>query len=147
MSVHVSSWVWKHSKAKDHQLLVLLALADMANDEGKCWPSIRTICQRCRISERSARGAVSQASANGELKILAQEGPNWVNVYQFTAFATPAESAPPLKNTASTPANFAPLPPQNLRATPAKTRKGGVQTTTDTPAESAPKTSEETSEE
>src|SRR5690348_8804593 len=114
MSVHVSSWVWKHSKAKDHQLLVLLSLADMANDEGKCWPSMRTICERCRISERSAQGAVKQSALDGELKILAQEGPNWVNVYQFTAFAdTPAESAPPLKNTASTPANFEPLPPQN----------------------------------
>jgi hypothetical protein len=136
MSVHVSSWVWKHSKAKDHQLLVLLALADMANDEGKCWPSIKTICQRCRISERSARGAVSQASKNGELQILAQEGPNWVNVYRFTAFITPAESAPPFAEGASRGAKSAPLPP-------AKSAPLGAKLSMQTPAESAPKTSEE----
>ena len=136
MSVYVSSWVWKHSKAKDHQLLVLLALADMANDEGKSWPSMRTICERCRISERSARGAVSQASANGELKILAQEGPNWVNVYQFTAFLTPAESAAPSGEVSSGGAKSAPLPP-------AKSAPLGAKLSMPTPAESAPKTSEE----
>ena len=123
MSVHVSSWVWKYSKAKDHQLLVLLTLADMANDEGVCWPSIRTICQRCRISERSAQVAVKIAAGNGEIIILPQSGPHSVNVYQFTAFA-PAKSAPP----------------QNLH--PASLGKIGVQNTTKPPAKSAPKSSE-----
>lgn len=144
MSVHVSSWVWKHSKAKDHQLLVLLALADMANDEGKSWPSMRTLCERCRISERSAQGAVKQSALDGELRILPQEGPNWVNVYQFTAFeATPAKSAPPLKGAAVPPAKSAPLPPQNLRPSPAGPAPGGAKHSKNTPAESAPKTLEE----
>jgi hypothetical protein len=33
----------------------------MANDEGVSWPSIRTLCQRCRINERSAQIALEIA--------------------------------------------------------------------------------------
>src|SRR5438067_1103583 len=123
MSVHVSSWVWKHSRAKGSNRLVLLALADMANDEGKCWPSIRTLSARCLISERGVQDKIREAEQDGELNILPQEGPNGVNVYQFTAFlATGAKPAPP--------------PVQSLHPPGAEPRKNRG-------AKFAPKTSEE----
>ena len=37
------------------ELLVLLALADHARDDGVCWPSIRTIAAKARVEERSRR--------------------------------------------------------------------------------------------
>jgi hypothetical protein len=86
MSVHVSSWVWKHSKAKGTQLLVLLSLADMANDDGACWPSIRMICERCRVSERAVQENLRAAESIGELEIRKQQGKYGTNVFQFTAF-------------------------------------------------------------
>lgn len=46
------SWVWEHSETSGSERLVLLALADSANDEGTCWPSMETIARKCRISRR-----------------------------------------------------------------------------------------------
>jgi hypothetical protein len=43
MSVHVSSWAWKQSIGDDGAKLVLLKLADSANDDGVSWPSRETL--------------------------------------------------------------------------------------------------------
>ncbi|WP_303678300.1 helix-turn-helix domain-containing protein [Ralstonia mannitolilytica] len=37
---------------------VLISLADNANDQGVCWPSIPTICKRTCFSERAVRDAI-----------------------------------------------------------------------------------------
>jgi DNA-binding transcriptional MocR family regulator len=50
MSIETMSLVWKHAKVEGSELLALLALADHANDEGYCWPSLGTIAQKVRIS-------------------------------------------------------------------------------------------------
>jgi hypothetical protein len=39
MSIKVMSQVWEHSTRKGTRLLLLLALADFANDEGICYPA------------------------------------------------------------------------------------------------------------
>jgi hypothetical protein len=38
--------------------LVLLALADCANDEGRCWPSASTLARKTGEGERTVRRAV-----------------------------------------------------------------------------------------
>ena len=43
MSVHVSSWAWKQPLEDDGAKLVLLKLADSANDDGVSWPSRGTL--------------------------------------------------------------------------------------------------------
>lgn len=45
MSVHVSSAVWKITGISPSQKLILLKLADHADDDGRCWPSIRRMSQ------------------------------------------------------------------------------------------------------
>jgi len=40
MSIKVMSYVWEASKAKGSELLLLLAIADHAADDGYCWPGI-----------------------------------------------------------------------------------------------------------
>lgn len=40
---------------------VLISLADNANDQGYCWPSIETIAQRTMLTERSVQRAIKQA--------------------------------------------------------------------------------------
>lgn len=45
------SGVWDNSQASGTPLLVLLALADMADDDGECWPAIKTIRQKCRLKD------------------------------------------------------------------------------------------------
>jgi len=51
MSIKVMSAVWDYSRASGTPLLVLLKLADWANDDGECWPSISTIAQKCRLKD------------------------------------------------------------------------------------------------
>ncbi len=52
MSIEVMSAVWKNAPVKGGDLLVLLALADHANERGMCWPSIPTLAEKSRLSER-----------------------------------------------------------------------------------------------
>jgi hypothetical protein len=51
MSIKVMERVWEHSKASGTPLLVLLCLADWANDAAECWPSISTIARKCRLKD------------------------------------------------------------------------------------------------
>jgi hypothetical protein len=49
MSVGMLSRVWKHSKARFGDRLVLLAIADFANDAGEAWPSVETLAKKSRL--------------------------------------------------------------------------------------------------
>lgn len=44
--------VWDKSPLDGSRLLILLALADMANDDGYCWPSYATLAKRARLKSR-----------------------------------------------------------------------------------------------
>ena len=48
--------------------LVLLALADCANDEGKAWPAASTLMRKTNASESSVRRAVQSLIATGHLQ-------------------------------------------------------------------------------
>ena len=66
MSVKVSSWVWGLETLTDNApLLVLLALADAATDEGYCWHNQKTLCKKSRQSESTARRALRKLEAMG----------------------------------------------------------------------------------
>jgi len=55
MSVKIMSTVFDKSKTEGNARLVLLALADCANDEGTCWPSISTISSMANINQQTTR--------------------------------------------------------------------------------------------
>lgn len=82
MSVKVSSWVWEHSKTTMGHRLVALALADAANDDGRCWPGIESIAAKARVSRATVKRATAEMVAAGEL-VVADRGMR-TNVYQFT---------------------------------------------------------------
>ncbi len=73
--------------------LVMLALADHADDEGRCYPSIRRLCERTGLTERSVQNSVKYLCENGYLTVSMNAGPKGVNLYTVTA--TPAGNAPP----------------------------------------------------
>lgn len=54
MSVRVLAKVWDHFPGGGSELLVLLALADWADDVGRCWPSMSAIGEKCRLSRSQA---------------------------------------------------------------------------------------------
>jgi hypothetical protein len=55
MSVKIMSDVFERSKTEGNARLVLLSLADCANDDGACWPSIRKIAEKANLSEPIAK--------------------------------------------------------------------------------------------
>lgn len=59
MSIKTVSWVWDHAPVKDTALIVLLALADYADNEGRhAFPSQATLAQRARCTDRQVRRAL-----------------------------------------------------------------------------------------
>lgn len=82
MSNYVLTWVWKHAPVSDPTcLLVLASLADQANDDGYCWPSIASTAKRCRISERQVQRWVSSLVEQGLLEV--RERPGTSNMYRI----------------------------------------------------------------
>lgn len=49
MSIKALNWAWQ-APVKGVQKLVLLALADHADDQGYCWPGVRSLTEKCGIS-------------------------------------------------------------------------------------------------
>jgi hypothetical protein len=67
MSVKVSSWVWHEAPVTDRsELLVLLALADHASDDGgSAYPSVNTLAAKARLSRRAVFDALARLKASG----------------------------------------------------------------------------------
>lgn len=56
MSIQAMTWVWGLEGLDTSQTMVLLALADAANDDGfACWPSQETLARKSRMSVRSVK--------------------------------------------------------------------------------------------
>lgn len=72
--------------------LVLIKLADNANDQGECWPSHQHVADQCEISKTSVRNHIKKLSEMGLLRIEHREGPkgNTSNLYQLTLQGVPA---------------------------------------------------------
>lgn len=69
MSIRIMSIVWASSPYRGEALLLHLALADFANDEGRCWPSQRTLAKKARCSENYVRVAIKRMVADGLVEI------------------------------------------------------------------------------
>lgn len=74
MSVAVMTTCWKHSRARGTDLLVLLALADIANDDGECWPSIPHLAKKCRIDTRTTQRRIRSLEELGEVIVVVGGG-------------------------------------------------------------------------
>lgn len=66
--------VWDHAPFEQTHLLVLLSLADQANDDGRCWPSAAHIAKRARCSDRYVRQVISELQSAGWLSIEERRG-------------------------------------------------------------------------
>lgn len=84
MSVHAVTAVWNHSQQTGSALLMLLAIADHANADGVCWPSIPRLAAMVRVSERQAKRLILQLQESGELEIESRRGRGHTNFYYVT---------------------------------------------------------------
>jgi Helix-turn-helix domain len=65
MSIRVMTAVWDQTPYEGGELLVLLALADWADDQGRCWPSVPAIAQKARLKERQVYNILQKFRADG----------------------------------------------------------------------------------
>ena len=54
MSVHATSWAWQQQVGDKGAKLVLLKLADQANDDFEAWPSRKTLARECELGDGPA---------------------------------------------------------------------------------------------
>ncbi len=72
MSVKVMVWVFEHSEATLADRLVLLALADEANDDGgSCYPGQRRLAAKARVAVSTARLSLERLAAANEILVAA----------------------------------------------------------------------------
>lgn len=122
MSVRVMSLVWQ-LELPDSQKIVLLALADSANDEGHCWPSMASLVRKCSKGERTIQGVIKQLCDSGHLTRREVVGKGCNYTVHPRRECTPAATAP-------TPADVAPHPRSDCGQTinePSKNRKSAAQ--------------------
>lgn len=69
MSVQATTAVWNHSKARGADLIVMLAIADAANREGRnARPGMETLTKWTRKSERAVLYSIARLIKLGELQ-------------------------------------------------------------------------------
>ena len=95
MSVFITSAVWKIQNLSPTQKFVFISLADQANDEGICYPTIRSISKRTSLSDRAIRGAIKHLEKNNFLRV--EKVPGRASNYVLT----PAADAAPNHETGS----------------------------------------------
>lgn len=59
MSTIIMAQCWPMGGMSPAQKAVLISLADQANDDGVCWPGIKTIAKRTCLSERAVQEAIA----------------------------------------------------------------------------------------
>lgn len=74
LSVKVMAWVFEFSESEGNDRLVLLALADRADETGFCWPGVTEIARKARVSDRTAQRSLATLQALGELVIEHRTG-------------------------------------------------------------------------
>jgi len=72
-----------HSKADGSRVLLLLAIADWANDLGIAYPSIETLAKKARMTPRSVINNVKALEEIGELRVMRQASSYGTNIYQL----------------------------------------------------------------
>lgn len=106
--------------------LVLIKLADNANDLGECWPSYQHIADQCEISRRSVITHVNKLEQMGFLKKKYRKGaekPNSSNIFTLCfdgAYSSPSESPAPAGESPASSSGESPAPRTSHSIEPVK---------------------------
>ena len=77
MSVKATTWAWYDSKAQGADLLVLLALADFADETGRCFGSWATMQKKTKLARSTIARCIKRLEVSGELTVI--EGAKTLN--------------------------------------------------------------------
>ena len=84
MSIKAMTHVWATSKQKGSALVLLLAIADYAHDDGGgAYPSVETLAAKCRMTDRNVQLLIRSLCDAGELCVEVGTGPHRSNMYRL----------------------------------------------------------------
>ncbi len=83
MSVRTLSRVWEASQHGGTELLMLLAIADFADDDGRAYPAVAKLAKKCRTTPRHANRLLAALRDSGELEIRLNAGEHGQNRYRI----------------------------------------------------------------
>ena len=143
MSVRIMSAVFDIQNITPTQKLILLCLADHADDAGRCYPSMRRLGDRTCLTERAVRKNLRDLEAGGYLRTIAGSGPSGCNVYfvsakpsqsdadpQAEGAPTPGTKSPrnhmPPEQGSPTPGTICPSPPEPRSPKPSRNHQGTI---------------------
>jgi len=75
--------VWKGSQHSGSALLMMLAIADFSDDEGKAYPSVATLAKKTRMKVRNANYLLNQLTSSLELVIKTGASRYGTNEYRI----------------------------------------------------------------
>jgi hypothetical protein len=100
MSIRMMTLVWDQSQHKGSELLLMLAIADNANDQGVAYPSIRTLAKKTRLHPHHVKKLLRVLEASGELITKVGAGPRGCNEYRVE-LSTGSNLLPRMKSSGS----------------------------------------------
>lgn len=74
MSIRLMTWVWAQSPYSGQRLLLHLALADFANDDGVCFPSHGTLAKKARCSQGWVAQTIALMQRDGLIEVIEKAG-------------------------------------------------------------------------
>jgi hypothetical protein len=83
MSVRLMSAVWKNGPQERSQRLLLLAIADNANDEAIAWPSTQTLAAKACMTVRTVSRTLDALTKAGWLQVLPRSFEHRGNTYKL----------------------------------------------------------------
>lgn len=117
MSVRCLATVWERSTRAGSELLLMLAIADFADDAGNAYPAVKTLATKCRMTPRNVNHLLVALKACGELEVRLGEGPKGCNKYRIVLDGKGLKAASSLKS--SSPLNCASPPEGSFTLKPA----------------------------
>ena len=125
MSIRIMSAVFESETLGPTERLIMLSLADHADDEGRCYPSIDRLSRRTGLSERAVQTNIGKLRDQGYIKVVLRGCKGRSNLYFISP--NPAAGAgydAPKPRSRCTPQEMhpaadAPQTPQQVRPNPA----------------------------
>jgi hypothetical protein len=90
------NWAWEQ-RLPPASKLVLMAIADVADDEGYCFPRVRTIAARCGVSERTVQRTLKTFESGDLLAVTPRftvDGRQTSNGYRLSMANYPDKTSP-----------------------------------------------------
>lgn len=124
MSMKALSHVWESKTGGPAEKLVAAILADHANDDWECFPSVARIAKRADMSERGVRKCLRRLEESGFISTIQNDAQRGCNRYRINASTPEPRSAlnhVPPEQSSPHPGTLFPLPPEPRSADPGTT--------------------------